>query len=246
MAVTTPTRPAPAARPPRPKRSSSAPLNFWRSTIGKKTVMAVTGALMLLFLIVHMLGNLKIFFGPTDFDHYAHWLRTIGEPVLHGAWFLWIMRVGLGLAVILHVVSAYQLSRRDLKARPTKYVHHQRARASYATHIMRYGGITLALFIVYHLLDFTTLTLNRHGVEGAAYDNVVSSFSVWWVTVIYIVAMLSLGLHIQHGFWSAAQTLGVNRPSRDRALKATATTLAVLLTAGFIVVPVAVLAGLVD
>ncbi|WP_374121962.1 succinate dehydrogenase cytochrome b subunit [Frankia sp. AiPa1] len=221
-------------------------MNFWRSTIGKKTVMAVTGLLMLLFLIVHMLGNLKIFYGRDDFDHYAGWLRTIGEPVLHGAWYLWIQRFVLLLAVVLHATSAYQLSRRDLKARPTKYAHHQRAQAGYATHVMRYGGITLALFIIYHILDFTTLTLNRHGVEGAAYDNVVSSFSVWWVTAIYIVAMICLGLHIQHGFWSAAQTLGLNRPSRDRAVRGLATGLAVLLTVGFLIVPVAVLAGLVD
>ncbi|EIV96069.1 succinate dehydrogenase/fumarate reductase cytochrome b subunit, b558 family [Frankia sp. QA3] len=221
-------------------------MNFWRSTIGKKTVMAVTGLLMLLFLIVHMLGNLKIFFGPTDFDHYAHWLRTIGDPVLHESWYLWIQRFVLVVVVVLHAVSAYQLSRRDLKARPTKYSHHQRAKAGYATHIMRYGGITLALFIIYHILDFTTLTLNRHGVDGDAYDNVVSSFSVWWVTVIYIAAMIFLGLHIQHGFWSAAQTLGYNRPSRDRTFKVAATSLAVLLTVGFLIVPVSVLAGLVD
>ncbi|WP_283098290.1 succinate dehydrogenase cytochrome b subunit [Frankia sp. AgB32] len=221
-------------------------MNFWRSTIGKKTVMAVTGLLMLLFLIVHMLGNLKIFYGRTEFDHYAGWLRTIGEPVLHGAWYLWIQRFVLVLAVVLHATSAYQVSRRGLKARPTKYSHHQRAKAGYATHVMRYGGITLALFIIYHILDFTTLTLNRHGVEGAAYDNVVSSFSVWWVTAIYIVAMICLGLHIQHGFWSAAQTLGANRPSRDRLFRGIATGLAVFLTAGFLVVPIAVLAGLVD
>ncbi|WP_035923660.1 succinate dehydrogenase cytochrome b subunit [Frankia sp. QA3] len=208
--------------------------------------MAVTGLLMLLFLIVHMLGNLKIFFGPTDFDHYAHWLRTIGDPVLHESWYLWIQRFVLVVVVVLHAVSAYQLSRRDLKARPTKYSHHQRAKAGYATHIMRYGGITLALFIIYHILDFTTLTLNRHGVDGDAYDNVVSSFSVWWVTVIYIAAMIFLGLHIQHGFWSAAQTLGYNRPSRDRTFKVAATSLAVLLTVGFLIVPVSVLAGLVD
>ncbi|CAO5252321.1 succinate dehydrogenase cytochrome b subunit [Frankia sp. AgKG'84/4] len=227
-------------------RSSFAPLNFWRSTIGKKAVMAVTGLLMLLFLIVHMLGNLKIFYGRTEFDHYAGWLRTIGEPVLHGAWYLWIQRFVLVLAVVLHATSAYQLSRRDQKARPTKYSHHQRPKANYATHVMRYGGITLGLFIIYHILDFTTLTLNRHGVEGAAYDNVVSSFSVWWVTAIYILAMISLGLHIQHGFWSAAQTIGANRPSRDRLFRNVATGLAVFLTAGFLVVPIAVLAGLVD
>ncbi|WP_338045448.1 succinate dehydrogenase cytochrome b subunit [Parafrankia soli] len=219
---------------------------FWRSTIGKKAVMAVTGAVMLLYLLAHMLGNLKIFFGRESFDEYAHWLRSIGVPALHGAWLLWIMRALLLAAVVLHAASAYQLSRRDLRARPQKYSHRQRLEASYAVNTMRYGGIIIGLFIIYHLLDFTALTLNRNGVEGAAYDNVVSSFSVWWVTLFYIIAMLALGLHIHHGFWSAARTLGVHSAAREKNLKAVATVLAVLLSAGFMVVPIAVLAGLVD
>ncbi|WP_083828767.1 succinate dehydrogenase cytochrome b subunit [Parafrankia sp. EUN1f] len=219
---------------------------FWRSTIGKKAVMAVTGAVMLLYLLVHMLGNLKIFYGRESFDEYAHWLRSIGVPALHGAWFLWLMRAVLTVAVVLHATSAYQLSRRDLKARPQKYSHRQRLEASYAVNTMRYGGIIIALFIIYHLLDFTALTLNRNGVEGAAYDNVVSSFSVWWVTLFYIIAMLALGLHIHHGFWSAARTLGVHSAAREKNLKIGATVLAVLIAAGFMVVPIAVLAGLVD
>ncbi|TCJ33206.1 succinate dehydrogenase cytochrome b subunit [Parafrankia sp. BMG5.11] len=219
---------------------------FWRSTIGKKAVMAVTGAVMLLYLLAHMLGNLKIFFGRESFDEYAHWLRSIGVPALHEAWFLWVMRALLLGAVVLHAASAYQLSRRDLRARPQKYSHRQRLEASYAVNTMRYGGIIIGLFIIYHLLDFTALTLNRNGVEGAAYDNVVSSFSVWWVTLFYIIAMLALGLHIHHGFWSAARTLGVHSAAREKNLKAVATVLAVLLSAGFMVVPIAVLAGLVD
>ncbi|OHV38555.1 succinate dehydrogenase [Parafrankia soli] len=208
--------------------------------------MAVTGAVMLLYLLAHMLGNLKIFFGRESFDEYAHWLRSIGVPALHGAWLLWIMRALLLAAVVLHAASAYQLSRRDLRARPQKYSHRQRLEASYAVNTMRYGGIIIGLFIIYHLLDFTALTLNRNGVEGAAYDNVVSSFSVWWVTLFYIIAMLALGLHIHHGFWSAARTLGVHSAAREKNLKAVATVLAVLLSAGFMVVPIAVLAGLVD
>ncbi|SQD93607.1 Succinate dehydrogenase (Or fumarate reductase) cytochrome b subunit, b558 family [Parafrankia sp. Ea1.12] len=208
--------------------------------------MAVTGAVMLLYLLAHMLGNLKIFFGRESFDEYAHWLRSIGVPALHEAWFLWVMRALLLGAVVLHAASAYQLSRRDLRARPQKYSHRQRLEASYAVNTMRYGGIIIGLFIIYHLLDFTALTLNRNGVEGAAYDNVVSSFSVWWVTLFYIIAMLALGLHIHHGFWSAARTLGVHSAAREKNLKAVATVLAVLLSAGFMVVPIAVLAGLVD
>ena len=203
----------------RTDRRPSMPGPLWDSTVGKKTVMAVSGLIMLLYLVVHMLGNLKIFFGPDDFNGYAHWLRTLGEPVLHYEWALWIIRVVLVAAVVAHGVSAYQLSRRDLPARPVGYVH-SRPRASYATRTMRWGGVILALFIVWHLLDLTTVTVNRTLQPGHPYQNVVATFHTWYGDVIYIVAMLALGLHIRHGFWSAAQTLGAGNATRDRALKA--------------------------
>jgi succinate dehydrogenase / fumarate reductase cytochrome b subunit len=214
----------------------------WDSTVGKKAVMAVSGLIMLLYLAAHMLGNLKIFFGPDDYNGYAHWLRTLGEPALHYEWALWIIRVVLTVSVIAHGVTAYQLSRRDLRARPVGYAH-RRARSSYATRTMRWGGVILALFIVWHLLDLTTLTVNRNAQPGHPYQNVEATFHTWYGDVIYIVAMLALGLHIQHGVWSAAQTLGAGNRRRDRALKATATVVAVLLTAGFIAVPVGVMTG---
>nr|WP_307875091.1 succinate dehydrogenase cytochrome b subunit [Frankia nepalensis] len=220
---------------------------LWRSNIGKKAVMAATGLFMLLFLIAHMLGNLKIFFGREEFDSYAHWLRTIGSPVLHNAWFLWISRFVLLACVVLHAVSAYQLSRRDLKARPAKYAHRLRPTASYATNTMRFGGIILGLFIIYHILDLTALVANPNGVEGAAYDNVVADFSHWYIALVYIVAMLALCLHISHGFWSAARTLGaVSSATKATAYKTTAIVLGVVITLGFISVPIAVLSGLVD
>lgn len=219
---------------------------IWDSSVGKKTVMAVSGLLMLLYLIAHMYGNLKIFFGPGTFDEYAHWLRTLGEPFMHYEWTLWVVRVVLVVAVVAHAVSAYQLSRRDQKARPVKYAHPRR-RASYATHTMRYGGIVLALFIVWHILDLTTGTVHSGGFQhGHPYANVVDTFSTWYGNVIYIVAMLAVGLHVQHGFYSAAQTLGVGSRSRDLVLKTLANVLAVVITLGFIAVPVGVMTGLVD
>lgn len=217
----------------------------WDSTVGKKTVMAVSGLVMLLYLVVHMYGNLKIFFGPGTFDGYAHWLRTLGEPFFHYEWALWIIRAALVAAVVAHGVCAYQLSRRDIRSRPVGYVH-TRARASYATRTMRWGGIILALFIVWHILDLTTGTVQRGFVPGHPYHNVVAAFHDWWNNVVYIVAMLALGLHVRHGFWSAAQTLGAGSRTRDRALKTTANLLALLLTAGFIAVPVGVMTGLVS
>ncbi|MEU9487973.1 succinate dehydrogenase cytochrome b subunit [Streptomyces decoyicus] len=234
------------------RRPSFAGL-LWRSTVGKKTAMAVSGIVMLLYLVVHMLGNLKIFFGAADFDAYAAWLRTIGEPFLHHEWFLWIARVVLLAAVVVHAVAAYQLSRRDIAARPTKYArpspgHHPwpRRRASYATRTMRWGGVILGLFIVWHILDLTTLTVNPRAEAGHPYANVVATFSTWYGNAVYLVAMLALGLHIRHGFWSAAQTLGAGRPGRDRTLKTLANTLAAALTLGFIAVPVSVMTGVVS
>ncbi|MFD0341964.1 succinate dehydrogenase [Streptomyces sp. NPDC127117] len=230
----------------RTDRRPSMTRTLWDSSLGKKTVMAVSGLIMLLYLVVHMIGNLKIFFGSGEFNHYAHWLRTMGEPFLHYEWALWIVRVVLVAAVVLHAVSAYQLSRRDIRARPAKYVH-KKPRASYATRTMRWGGIILALFIVWHILDLTTGTVHPGGFQsGHPYQNVIDTFSTWYGNTIYIVAMLALGLHVQHGFWSAAQTLGAGRATRDRALKTIANALAAVLTLGFISVPVAVMTGVVS
>ncbi|PIM71434.1 succinate dehydrogenase [Streptomyces sp. JV178] len=230
----------------RTDRKPSMARTVWDSSVGKKTVMAVSGLIMLAYLVVHMLGNLKIFFGSAEFNGYAHWLRILGEPFLHHEWALWIVRVVLVAAVVAHATAAYQLSRRDIKARPTKYVHSKR-RASYATRTMRWGGVILGLFIVWHILDLTTGTVHPNGFQsGHPYQNVIDTFSTWYGNVIYLVAMLALGLHIRHGFWSAAQTLGAGSRTRDRALKATANVLALVLTLGFVSVPVAVMTGVVS
>ncbi|MEV8588781.1 succinate dehydrogenase [Streptomyces sp. NPDC051180] len=208
--------------------------------------MAVSGLIMLGYLVAHVAGNLKVFFGPEEFNGYAHWLRVLGAPVLHHEWALWIVRLVLVAAVVAHAVSAYQLSRRDVRARPTAYVHRRR-RASYATRTMRWGGIVLALFIVWHILDLTTGTVHPGGFEeGRPYQNVIDTFSTWYGNVIYIVAMLAVGLHVRHGFWSAAQTLGVGSARRERFLRGAANLLALVLTAGFVSVPVAVMTGVVS
>ncbi|OKJ44872.1 succinate dehydrogenase [Streptomyces sp. CB01580] len=219
---------------------------LWDSSVGKKTIMAVSGLIMLLYLVAHMVGNLKIFFGSGEFNRYAHWLRTMGEPVLHYEWALWLVRLVLVAAVVLHAVSAYQLSRRDIRARPVAYVH-RRPRASYATRTMRWGGIILGLFIVWHILDLTTGTVHSGGFQpGHPYQNVVDTFSTWYGNVIYIVAVVALGFHVRHGFWSAAQTLGAGNAARDRLLKTLADILALALTVGFVSVPVAVMTGAVS
>ncbi|WP_059009157.1 succinate dehydrogenase cytochrome b subunit [Streptomyces specialis] len=236
------TRPRTTTRTDR--RPAGTAARLWRSTIGKKTVMAVSGAIMLLYLIAHMIGNLKVFFGPDDMNGYAHWLRTLGEPVLHHEWFLWILRVVLLAAVLAHGLAAWQLSRLDIAARPVKYAHRGR-RASYATRTMRWGGVILALFIVWHILDLTTGTVNPNGESGHPYENIVATFDTWYGNVIYAVAMIAVGLHVQHGFHSAAQTLGAGSRTRDRALRATGNGLALVLTVGFLSVPFGVMTGIV-
>ena len=216
----------------------------WDSSVGKKTVMAVSGLLMVLYLLAHAFGNLKVFFGPGQFDGYAHWLRTMGEPVMHYSWTLWVIRVVMIVAVAAHIVSAYQLSRRDLRARPVKY-EHRKAGSSHATRTMRWGGVILLLFLIWHILDLTTGTVHSGFQPGHPYANVVSTFDNWYGDVIYIVAVVALGLHIQHGFWSAAQTLGVGSAKRDLLIRTTGNVVAVLLTLAFVAVPVGVMSGVV-
>ncbi|GAB2812712.1 succinate dehydrogenase cytochrome b subunit [Actinocorallia aurea] len=210
--------------------------------------MAVTGAFMILFLIGHMVGNLKIFFGLDEFNGYAAWLRTIGEPALHHEWFLWILRVALVVAVILHFSTAAELTVRAKRARPVKYQHRAKVNGSYAARTMRWGGVIILLFIIWHILDLTVGVANPNGVHGEAYQNVVAGFAPdrWWVTIFYVVSMIMLGFHLRHGIVSAVQTLGVKNPKRDKALNLAATGFAVLLSIGFLIVPISVTLGVVD
>ncbi|OIV38617.1 succinate dehydrogenase [Mangrovactinospora gilvigrisea] len=216
-----------------------------RTTIALKALMAVTGIVMLAFLVLHMLGNLKIFFGPEDFNAYSHWLRTLLIPFLHYGWFLWILRVVLVVSVVGHIGSAIVLTKRDRAARPVRYRHAPPASSTYATRTLRYGGAILALFVVFHILDLTTGDANPHFTEGHPYQNLTASFDRWYVAVFYMLAVVLLGLHVQHGLRSAARTLGV-AAGRQRAFAALGTALAAVLTAGFLSVPVAVLAGAVS
>ncbi|MCL2782198.1 MAG: succinate dehydrogenase cytochrome b subunit [Actinomycetia bacterium] len=219
---------------------------FWHSSIGKKWVMAVTGLLFVLFLLFHMFGNLKVFFGPDTFNEYAGWLRTFGDPVLHGDWFLWILRFILVVAIALHLTAAFQLWLRDRRARPIRYASGQRPQANLDRLTTVYGGIVVVAFLVWHLLDLTAGAIgSTHFQEGNAYQNVYNDFQHWWANLIYIVAVAVLGLHINHGFWSASQTLGLNNPRRDVAIKATGSLLAVLIAVGFMMIPIGVMTGIV-
>jgi len=203
--------------------------------------MAVSGALLVLFLIAHAAGNLKIFFGAASFDSYALWLRELGAPVLPREGFLWAQRIGLSVAAAAHLWAAVSLTIAARKARPVGYAHRPKIQGSYAARTMRWGGIILALFVVYHVLDLTTRQLNPHG-EGSAYRAVVADFAPnrWYVTVFYAAAVLALGFHLRHGVFSGLRTLG-RRSSQSMALA-----VSLVICAGFLAVPIAVTTGMVN
>lgn len=209
--------------------------------------MAVSGAAMLLYLVLHMIGNLKIFLGGHELDHYAAWLRTILEPALPPGGVLWTVRVGLVVAILAHVWSATVLTVRARRARPVRYVVRNKLPGSYAARTMRWGGVIIVLFVGYHLLDLTAGTLNPRGEPLQVYGNVTADFTPdrWYVTLFYTLAVVAVGFHVRHGLWSALQTLGWSNGYREKALKATSTAVAVLLTVGFLAVPFAVTFGLV-
>jgi succinate dehydrogenase / fumarate reductase, cytochrome b subunit len=223
----------------------STPGRIWSSTVGKKAVMGVTGLAMLLYVVVHMLSNLKIFFGRDSIDGYAQWLRSILDGLLGNSGFLWAARFGLVLCVVLHMTAAVQLARRARRARVVRYQHRRKIQGSYAARTMRWGGVILALFVVYHILDLTAGVLNPHGVEGAVYDNVTADFQLWYVALFYSLAVVALGFHIRHGMWSALQSLGASSAARQRALQGFSFLVAFSITVGYLSVPFAVLTGLV-
>jgi succinate dehydrogenase / fumarate reductase, cytochrome b subunit len=212
-----------------------------------KFVMAVSGAVMLLYLVLHMVGNLKIFLGAAALDGYAAWLRTLLEPAVPYAGTLWFVRFALTVAILAHIWSAAVLTVRARRARPVKYAVRNKVPGSYAARTMRWGGVIVVLFVIYHLLDLTTGTLNPHGVHLQVYDNLHADFTPgrWYVTLFYVLAVVAVGFHIRHGLWSALQTLGWSNNARQARLKALSTAFAVVLTVGFLSVPLAVTFGLV-
>lgn len=209
--------------------------------------MAVTGVLLVLFLIAHMLGNLKVFAGQASFDHYAHWLRELGSPLLPSSGYLWLQRAVLTVAVLAHIGAATALALRARAARPVRYAHRKAVRGSYAARTMRWGGVIILLFVIYHILDLTTGHLNPQGDAANPYGNVVADFAPqrWYVTLFYALAVVALGFHLRHGVFSALRSLGQQTPRGERRARTAALVFAVALTAGYLVVPFAVLTGLV-
>ena len=221
---------------------------FYRSAVGKKVVMAVTGLALFGFVLGHMLGNLKLYFGAEALNHYAEWLRELGTPLLPHGGLLWIARIGLLAAVGLHIWSAWQVTRMNRKARPQDYSRRATIQASYASRTMRWGGVLIALFVLYHLAHFTFGPAWAHPdfVPGDVYHNVVAGFSVWPISLFYIVAQAALALHLYHGLWSLFQSLGWNHPSFNPWRRTFAKAFAAVIFIGNISFPISVLTGLVS
>jgi succinate dehydrogenase / fumarate reductase cytochrome b subunit len=198
--------------------------------------MAVTGAIGVGYLIGHVVGNLLVFLGPPEIDAYAAFLKS--KPGL-----LWATRTILLLAVILHIIAAFQLARLSQKSRPIGYKRWRAVGSDFASRTMRWTGPVVGIFIVYHLLHFTTGTVHPDFHEGRVYHNVTSGFQVWYVSAFYIVAMIALLAHLYHGAWSMFQSVGLNHPKYNRLVRAFTTIITIVVVLGFISIPVAVLLG---
>jgi len=218
--------------------------DFYRSTLGKKAVMAVTGIIFWGFVLGHMLGNLKLFLGAEALNTYAHWLREVGYPGIPHEGLLWIIRLVLLAAVSLHVHAALTLTLLNRRARPQDYADRELQQIGWAERSMRVSGILLIVFIVFHILHFTTGQAHHDFQPGNVYGNVVSAFHISWMALIYVVAMALLGLHLYHGLWSLFQSLGWNHPRFNPWRRAFAVVFAILISLGFMAVPLAVMAGI--
>jgi len=222
-------------------------VRFYRSTIGKKLIMAATGLIGIAFVIGHMAGNLQAFIGKDKLNAYG--------ALLHGPLveLLWVVRVVLIVAVVLHVLIAWQLTIRSRAARPIGYKQREPQVSTWASRTMRWGGVLLLVFIVLHILHFTTGQVDpAHSyarIDAAGrkdvYANLVASFRIWWVAAFYVLVMIFLGLHLYHGAWSSVRTLGYGRPSPHPLHRRIALVVATIVWLGFTIVPLAVVAGII-
>jgi succinate dehydrogenase / fumarate reductase cytochrome b subunit len=207
--------------------------------------MAVTGLIMVGFLLMHMYGNLKMFLGAEAFNEYAEWLKgDILHPLIPHGWFIWIFRFVMLAAIVLHIYSAATLWRRAKAANPSAYAAKRDLARTYSARTMRWGGIILAGFLVFHLLQFTVHATLVSGQHEGAYAMVIGEFSYWWMVLVYGLWLVTVCMHVRHGVWSAFTTLGANTSPKARAvLNGCAWVVAILLYIGFMIMPVAVLFG---
>jgi len=214
------------------------PVRFWDSTNGQKIVMAITGTVLLLFVIAHMLGNLQVFEGPDKLNAYGRFLHDVPE-------ILWAVRVVLFASVVLHIWSSVKLAAQKIKGRPVGYAKKEDIASTYASRTMYWSGPIILAFVIYHLLHLTAGTVHPgfDFIEGDVYHNVVAGFQVWYVSAWYIFCMILLGFHIRHGAWSMFQSVGINHPRWNGRLRQFALIATIVIVGGFLLVPIAVAVG---
>lgn len=209
---------------------------LWRTAIGKKIAMALSGLVLVGFLVSHMLSNVFVLFDPPKLDHYAEWLRGFGP-------LLWVARAGLLAIALVHIVAAWQLTQMARAARPTAYGKFEPQVASYASRTMRWGGVLILVFLIYHLLHYTFGTVHPDFRPGEVGRNLIVGMQSVPVALFYVVAMTGLGLHLWHGVASVFQTLGLSHPAWNAARRVIGVLLAIVIAGGFLTIPLAALAG---
>jgi succinate dehydrogenase / fumarate reductase cytochrome b subunit len=224
--------------PPR-RRSPYRATAFYCTTVGKKLVMAVSGLLLFVFVITHLAGNLQIFLGADKLNDYAALLRRMPE-------LLWLARIVLLVALVVHVIASLQLVLANQRARPIAYAVNRNIETNYAARTMAISGPLVLLYVIYHLAMFTFLVTGPGYSHSDVYRNVVLAFQVPSISGIYIAAMLLLGMHLYHGAWSMLHTLGTSSPRYHWLRRGVAPAVAIAITAGYISIPLAVLAGVIQ
>jgi succinate dehydrogenase / fumarate reductase cytochrome b subunit len=220
---------------------------LWGTTLGKKLLVASTGLILALYVIGHMLGNLKTLQGAGGgdpaVDRYAEWLRHIGSPVIPAKGVLWAVRAVLLVALVLHVLAILSLTKRNRAARPAGHPA-ARTQGSLSARTMLWTGLLILAFIVFHILHFTTGTIHPTPITtGAVYANVYGAFDKWWLVAIYLTAVGLVGMHLHHALWSATQTAGVDNPDRNWFWRRFATVVTLAVVIGFAAVPVLAFSG---
>ena len=233
---------------PTSRRPAPWPVQFYRSAVGKKWVMALTGIMLMGYVFAHMVGNLKVYLGPEEINHYGEFLRDLLVPLLPRTVTLWILRIGLIGAFVFHIHAAYGLTRINQRARAEGGYVSKRdwQAANAASRSMRWTGIVIGLFGIWHLADLTWGTVNPDFVRGDVYRNLVASFERPAVSAIYIVANIALGIHLFHGAWSMFQSLGLNNPRWNSWRRGFAAGFAGIVMVGNLTFPIAVLTGVVS
>lgn len=235
----------------RARRKRPFLIDLYSTAVGKKYVMAISGIAMMGFVLFHMIGNLKMYMGASALDHYAEFLQELLYPILPKQVMLWILRGGLVTMLILHLHAAWSLTRLNRHARAVKYQGPRDYQvAKFASRTMRWSGIIVLAYLVWHLLDFTFGTVNAVGtdgtfVRGEVYNNVVRSLDRPLVAAFYVVANILLGIHLFHGSWSIFQSMGWNNPRFNNWRRAFATGFATIVVVGNVSFPIAVIAGIV-